>query len=343
MSKIFRFLSAMFVVFLISGIKCVYADQAKYKIKVGASPVVSSAGIFLAYEKGYFKEQGLDVDIVYFAESGAPMTVPLSTGGLDVGGGNISAGLWNAINQGQGIKLVADKGHLEQGRGYISLLVRKDHVDSGRYKTFSDLKGFKMGVTAYGVSQQIAADKFLKAGNLKPKDITFVKMPYPQMNIALENKDLDATIQLEPYLTKAIQDGIAVKVAEVTEVYPNQQSAAIFYSSQFINRHRDLAEKFMIAYLKGVRAYEKAFIEGKEKAETIALLKKHVKIESDNIWNNMIPVGLNPDGYLIKESLLEDAVWYKKHGFIEEIPDIEKALDHSYVKKALDSIGMYQP
>jgi NitT/TauT family transport system substrate-binding protein len=343
MSKMFRFLLVMILVFFIPGVKYSYAVQGKYKIKIGTSPVVSTAGIFLAYEKGYFKEQGLDVDIVYFAESGAPMTVLLSTGGLDVGGGNISAGLWSAINQGEGVKLVADKGHLEKGRGYISLLVRKDHVDSGRYKTFSDLKGFKMGITAYGVSQQIAADKFLKAGKLKLKDITFEKMPYAQMNIALENKNLDATIQLEPYLSKAQQDGVAVKVAEVPEVYPDQQSAVILYSSQFISRHPDLAEKFMIAYLKGVRAYEKAFIEGKEKAETIALLKKHIKIESDAVWNNMIPVGLNPNGYLIKESLLEDAVWYKKHGFIEEIPDIEKAVDHSYVKKALDSIGAYQP
>lgn len=343
MSKIFRLFLVMFLFFCISVIKCSYADQAKYKIKIGVSPVVSSSGIFLAYEKGYFKEQGLDVDIIYFSESGAPMTVPLSTGGLDVGGGNISAGLWSAINQGLGIKLVADKGHLEKGRGYISLLVRKDHLSSGRYKTFSDLKGFKMGITAYGVSQQIAAEKFLKAGNLKLKDITFEKMPYPQMNIALANKNLDATIQLEPYLTKAIEDGIAVKVAEVPEVYPNQQSAAIFYSSKFINRHHDLAKRFMIAYLKGVRAYEKAFIESKEKAETIALLKKHIKVESDDIWNNMIPVGLNPNGYLIEESLREDAAWYKKHGFIEENPDIEKALDHSYVKKALDSIGVYQP
>jgi NitT/TauT family transport system substrate-binding protein len=326
--------------FIVTGL---HAAEKKYRIRVGASPVVSTSGIFLAYEKGYFKEQGLDVEITIFKESGAPMTVPLATGGLDVGGGNISAGLWNAINQGQGIKLVADKGHIEKGMSYIGLVVRKDHVDSGRYKTYKDLKGFKMAVTAYGVSQQIAADKFLRVGDLQRKDISFEKMPYVQMNIALEKKELDATIQLEPYLTKAVQDGIAVKVADVYEVYPDQQSAAIFYSSRFIREHRDLAEKFMVAYLKGVREYDNAFIRGIDKAKTIALLKKYIEIESGSIWDNMIPVGLNPNGFLNKRSLTEDAAWYKKYGFIEQVPDIDKAVDESFVKKAVAAIGEYKP
>ena len=92
------------------------------------------------------------------------MTVLLSTGKLDIGGGNLSVGLWQAINQGVGLKLVADKGHISQGHSYIALLVRKDHIKSGRYKSFQDLKGFKMALTSLaGVSQQIAAEKFLKA------------------------------------------------------------------------------------------------------------------------------------------------------------------------------------
>ena len=79
---------------------------------------------------------------------------------------------------------------------------------------------------------------------------------------------------------------------------PEQQSAAIIYASQFITEHPDLAEKFMIAYLEGVRAYNDAFIKGKNKAEIVSLLKKHIKIESDEIWNKMIPAGINPDGFL---------------------------------------------
>ncbi len=318
------------------------ADNHAYKIKVGVSPVVSSAGIFLAYEKGYFKDEGIEVEITYFKSSGAPMTALLGNGNLDVGAGNISAGLWSAITAGLDIKLVADKGHVNKGCDYIGLLVRKDHIDSKRYKSLSDLKGFKMAITAFGVSQQIAADKFLKSAGLSVQNVTFEKMDYATMNTALQNKNIDATIQLEPYLSEAELRGIAVKISGVNEVYPEQQSAAIIYASQFITEHPDLAEKFMIAYLKGARAYNDAFINGKNKAEAISLLKKHIKIESDEIWNKMIPAGINPDGFLNKKSLAEDMRWYQEHGFIDTICDIEKAVDHTFVEKALVRLGKYE-
>ncbi len=325
-----------------SGASISASDNQAYKIKVGVSPVVSSAGIFLAYEKGYFKDQGLDVDITYFKSSGAPMTALLGNGNLDVGAGNISAGLWNAINSGLNIKLVADKGRVSKNCDYIGLLVRKDHIDSKRYKALGDLKGFKMAVTAFGVSQQIAADKFLKAAGLRIEDVTFEKMDYAAMNTALQNKNIDTTIQLEPYLTEAELSGIAVKISGVNEVYPEQQSAAIIYASQFITEHPDLAEKFMIAYLEGVRAYNDAFIKGKNKPEIVSLLKKHIKIESDEIWNKMIPAGINPDGFLNKESLAEDMRWYQEHGFIDTICDTEKTVNHTFVEKALVRLGKYE-
>lgn len=318
-------------------------DKSNYVIKVGVAPTTSSSAIFIAQEKGYFKEFGLNVEINSFKSSGASMTILISKGELDVGGGNLTSGLWNAINQGLDIRLVADKGHIEKGRSYIALLIRKDHIDSGRYRSFGDLKGFKMALTALeGVSQQIASEKFLLAGGLKLSDVEFIKMSYSEMNVCLENKTIDATVQLEPYVTKAELDGIAKKVAGVYDVYPDQQSAAIFYSPQFIHNHPELAEKFMVAYIKGIRDYENAFIKEIGKKEIITMLKKYIKVESDKIWNNAIPVGLNPDGFLNKESLLNDIIWYKDHGYIEKVPDIDKIIDHSYVEKALEVFGKYK-
>ncbi len=319
------------------------ADETAKKISVGAAPTLSSSAIFIAKEKGYFTEQGLDVEITIFKSSGANMTVLLSTGELDVGGGNLSTGLWNAINEGVGIKLVADKGHIEKGHSYLALLVRKDLVDSGQYRSFKDLKGFKMGVTSLdGVSQQIATDRFLARGDLQASDVEFVKLAYGEMNPALGSKTLDATIQIEPYLTKAVLDGSAVNVSGVYEVYPDQQSAAIFYSPQFIQENPKAAEKFMIAYLKGVRVYEEAFSLGAGKAEIIAMLKKYINIDSDSVWEKLTPAGLNPDGYLNTQSLKNDLEWSKQKGFLEKVPDIDTVVDHSYVEKALEVLGKYQ-
>lgn len=322
---------------------CGIRHEREYVVKVGVSPVCSSSGIFIAQEKGYFKELGLNVEIIIFKSSGAPMTMLLSSGKLDVGAGNLSAGLWNAINQGLDIKLVADKGHIEKDHSYIALLVRRDHIESGKYKSLRDLKGFKMALTALdGVSQQIATEKFLLKGGLKFSDVEFLKMSYSEMNVCLENKTIDATVQLEPDVSMAELNGIAKNVAEVYDVYPDQQSAAIFYSPEFIHKHPKLAEKFMIGYIKGIRDYVNAFINGIEMEKIITMLKKYITIESDEIWIKMIPVGLNPDGFINKESLLNDLIWYKEKGYIEKVPDINKIIDHSYVEKALIIIGKYK-
>ena len=299
-------------------------------IKVGSSPVVSSAGIYLAKERGYFKEQGLDVEITDFNNSGAPMTLLLSKGELDVGAGNITAGLFNAIAEGQKFKIVADKGHIAENKDYLALIVRNEHLKSGRFKTLKDLKGFKMGLTSLdGVSQEILTERFLKKGKLSIKDVTFVKLSYAEMNLALKAGTIDATIQLEPFLTKAVLENIATIVGKGSEVYPKQQSGALFYSPQFIQNNPEEAKKFMIAYSKGIADYNNAFVKNINRTSVIADLKKSIKIDDDVIWEKMAIVGLNPYGALNTKELQTDIKWYEKN-YIKKQLDVKTIIDTSF-------------
>lgn len=310
-------------------------------VKVGYSPVLSTAGYFIALEKGYFKEYGLEIEGTPFRASSAPMNALLAKGELDVGGGNITAGLWNANGDSQSIKVVADKGTVSKGHDYLALLVRKDHVDSGRFRTLKDLKGMKMAFTAQGgTSQEIAAERFLKKAGLTPKDVTYLKMPYADMNAAFRAKELDATIQLEPYVAIAEQEGIAVVKASVYDVYPDQPSAALFYSAKFAKERGDDAVKFMAAYLRGVRDYNAAF--GKERRDRdaiIGILNKHTEKLPPEVWEKMKPVGLNPDGYLDKKRMKDDVDWFLGHKYVEKTLGLDQLVDHSFVGGALKLIG----
>lgn len=308
-------------------------------IKVGVSPVMSTAGVFIAHEKGYFKEAGLEVELLTFDSSGAAMTPLLGKGELDVGAGNISSGLITAINEGVAIKLVADKGHSPAGVGYMGLMVRTDHIKSGRYKDLKDLKGFKVGFTSLGgVSQQILFEKFLAQANLKASDVQYLKLSYPEMNVALEKKEIDATIQLEPFISQAENRGFAKKVADASEVYPGQQSGVLIYSANFAKREKE-ATAFMAAYLKGVRDYNNAFAEKKSvnREETIALLDRYFKIQPVDLWKVIGPVGLNPNGFLNSELLKNDLNWYLEKNYIKKAPPIEQLVDNSFAEKALKS------
>lgn len=322
-------------IFLAAALSLLSFNLFAINVKVGSSPVISSAGIYLAQERNYFKDEGLNIDLVDFNSSGGQMTLLLSKGEMDVGAGNLTSGLFNAIAKGQKFKLVADKGHLEKGKEYIALIVRADHLASGRYKSLKDLKGFKMGLTSLdGVSQQIVAEKFLEKAGLRPTDVEFVKLSYAEMNVALKSKSIDATIQLEPYLAKAEVDGIAKKVASATEVHPNQQSAALFFSPNFIEKNPIEAKKFLIAYLKGVRDYNNAIAGKTDKVKMIADLKKFIKIDDEKVWNKMVPIGLTNDGSINVAALMEDVNWYHAKKYIERVPSIDEIVDLKLTKEA---------
>lgn len=307
-------------------------------IKVGSSPVTSSAGIYLAKERGYFKEQGLEVEITDFNSSGAPMTLLLSKGELDVGAGNITAGLFNAIAEGQDFKIVADKGHLAPGKDYLSLIVRNELIKSGRYKKFKDLKGFKMGLTSLdGVSQEILTERFLMKGGLTLKDVTFVKVSYAEMNLALKSGLIDAAIQIEPFLTKVVMDNIATIVARGSEGYPKQQSGALFYSPKFIKENPDEAKKFMIAYSKGIADYNNAFLNNIGRNEVISDLKKSIKIDDAIIWEKMAIVGLNPYGRLNVKEFSDDIKWYEKK-YIKKKLNPKTIIDTTFTEYAATTL-----
>jgi len=95
------------------------------------------------------------------------MIAPLGTGELDVGGGTVSAGFYNAVGRGILMKIVADQASIKPGYGYSSLMVRKDLVDSGRYKSFADLKGMKVAIGAPGTGTASALNEALKKGGLQ--------------------------------------------------------------------------------------------------------------------------------------------------------------------------------
>lgn len=313
--------------------------QAKFdKVKVGSSPVLSSIGLYLAEEKGFFKEQRIDVELIDFAASGGSMTMLLANNQLDIGAGNITAGLYSAFLKGEKFKIVADKGHIHPSTDYIGLLVRSDLVSSGRYKSLASLKGFKVGLTSLGgVSQQIVFERMLASVGLTRNDVTYIKMSYSDMNIALMNKQLDAAIQLEPLLSKAISEKYAQKVAKSSDFYSNQQSAALFFSPNFVKSKSDLPVRFLTAYLKGIRLYNEALVDPNRKKEVFSAVGKKIKID-DQLIDVIQPVGLRNDGRLDLKSLQEDISWYFKNGFIESDLDVKLIVDESFIQLALKKI-----
>jgi NitT/TauT family transport system substrate-binding protein len=319
---------------------------APVTVRVGIANASSDVGFFIADKKGYFKQEGLDVKFTAF-DSGAKMVAPLGNGQLEVGAGSPSAGLYNAIARGIDIKIVADKGSTPPGYGYQPLLVRKDLVDSGRFKSLKDLKGMKIAGSAQGSASTSTLNEALKKAGLKYEDVERVFLGFPQHVMALQNKAVDAAMTTEPSATRAVQSGAAVRVMGDDEIYPNHQLAVVLYSGAFIREKPEAARGFMRAYLRAVRDYNDALKDGKlagpKASEVIAILTEYTPIKDPAVYRAISAQGCNPDGKVYEPSLHNDLAFYRAEGQVKGNVTVEQALDNSFVQAALKDLGPYKP
>lgn len=314
------------------------------EVRIGTNNVVSDAAFFIANRKGYFAEQGIKVTFVRF-DAGPKMIAPLGTGQLDVAAGAISAGLFNAAARGINIKIVADKGSSPPGYDYVPILVRKALVDSGKVKSFKDLKGLKVAEAGKGGSQSSKLNEAMKSEGLSYNDVQHEFISYPQHVAALQNGAVDAAVTAEPSATQAVERGAAVRMP-MDKIYPNQTIAALFYGGQFIAKSPDVARKFMIAYLKGARVYNDALKDGKFAGpaadEVIKILLQDANVKDIELYKKMTPNGIDPDGKLNIASMKKDLQFYKDQGFLEGAITVDQVVDMSFVNAALKELGPYK-
>ncbi|MFL6934687.1 MAG: ABC transporter substrate-binding protein [Xanthobacteraceae bacterium] len=318
---------------------------AAQTVTVGAAATTSDAPIFIADKKGYFKAEGLDVKVASF-KSASDMVAPLGTGQLDAGAGSASAGLYNAVARGIKIRIVADKASSPPGYGATKIVVRKDHMDSGRYKEPKDLKGMKFAMNAPGVSNTSTLNTLLKSAGLKYSDVETVDLPLPEHVTVLKNKAVDAAASVEPAPTIAAKNGDAVVIKSDDEILPHHQIAVLLYSEDFALKRQDAARRFMRAYIRAVRFYNDALkdgrLDGPTADEVIAILAEATPIKSRDIYKAITPTGMNPDGRVNAESLAYDLAFYREQGLIRGEVTIDAVVDHSFADAALKELGPYR-
>ncbi|WP_159887412.1 ABC transporter substrate-binding protein [Paenibacillus puerhi] len=313
-------------------------SRALDKVKVGTLGVFGDSAIYLAAERGYFKEQGIEVDIQKFGAATELITA-LGTGQIDAGDGPANAALYNMLGSKINIKLVAPNVTSEKGRDGGALVVGKRL--SEEIKKPADLKGRKIGVAAVkGSASQIYIEKLLAPEGLTLKDIEFVGLTFADMLPALSNGAIDAAILPEPHLSNGITQGIFFQFRGNGEMFPGQEANLFMLSPDFAKK-TDIANRLTTARLKGVRDYNDAFFKNKGRDEVVSILTKNTSVKEAAAYKNINFAAMHPDGKLNPASLLEEVEWYTKNGIVTNPVDIQAAVDTSYSEYALKTLGPY--
>ena len=225
-------------------------EKPKTTIAVGGKNLLYYLPLTIAEQLGYFKAEGLDITIVDFA-GGARALQAVVGGSADVVSGAFEHTV-NMQHKGQRLRAFVLQGRAPQ----IVLGVNPRTMPD--FKTISDLKGKKIGVTAPGSSTNVMVNFILAKAGLKPSDVSIIGVGAAQGAVAaMRSGQIDAMSNLDPVITllqrsgdlKVISDTRIVSEAE--KVFGGPMPAGCLYAPQsFIDKNANTIQALTNAIVR---------------------------------------------------------------------------------------------
>ncbi len=248
------------------------------KIRVGYIGLTCEAPIFSAVENGFFKEEGLDVELVRC--QWAQYKDVLALGGFDITHHLVMYFL-KPIELGLDVKFT---GGIHRG------CLRVQAGTNGEIRTIEDLRGKRIGVPGMGTPPFVFANRVLGAHGIDPsKEIQWKVFPAGELGLALDKKLVDAVADSEPIGTLLLADGKVRNIADqaTDPPYKDEYCCAVIVNGKFLKNNPKAAAAATRALLKGAKwvdanpvpaarlSVEKKYILSSEKLNAIALSHLH--------------------------------------------------------------------
>ena len=311
--------------------------SAQDRPRVGILKLTSSAPIFVGVEKGFFKEFGVEPELVYF-QAAAPIATALAAGQLDVAATGLTAATYNIVLGGEKLWIVADKGREWPDHRLTAIVVHKDLHDAG-VRAVADLRGKRIAVTQLGSTFHYQIGNILEKDGMSLKDVTIVPLQaMPAALEALKGKQVDAVVLPQPFPGRAEADGFGRVLAWGGDLFP-WQIATVFYSKKFA-ADRTRAVSFMKGYVKSSRHYYDAVLAGRAGSaydDVVAVTARYTGAPV-----SVIKLGLpyqDRSGRLWVEDIGRQMAWWQRHGFIKSTIPLKDIVDTSFVEAAVKALG----
>jgi NitT/TauT family transport system substrate-binding protein len=314
------------------------APRPLQQVTVGLLGSFSDAPIHIASDRGYFAEEGITIETVRFGTSGE-MFAPLATGQLLVGTGGVNAALFNALTQNIGIQFVANKTYLPPGFSRVGWVVRTALVDEGKVREPGDLRGLNVGIPAPGSAVLVELEELLRRGNLTAQDISTKIVTFADQPVAFANAGLDVAYTTEPTTTALTEQRFAQMWVYSGDLVPNHEGSVVMYGPAFTSQYPELAKGWMVAYLRGVRDFVRAFDSRQIPDEMVQTILDHgIDTDPARVKRTVI-VPMNADGSNFPESLQKDLDFFVREGTVPNPPDLSRAINRTYVDYAIARLG----
>jgi len=257
---IHRVLSALSCLFVF----CPTTSYGLDKVRVGLSSVTGIMGsIWVAEEKKIFQKYGIEPEVIIIGGGGARGVSALIAGDIQFSTGAGDAFV-RASLKGADVVMAASI----VTKGLQRVMTRPE------LKTPEDLKGKKIAITRFGSASHRVLRIMLERWGIRPDELQAIQVgSSPAMLVNLDKGAVDAAILSMPSFFVAADKGYRV-FADLGEMDIYSLQNALSSTKQYLQMHRDVAVRFIKAYVEGVAYYKK------HKQETLEVLRKKLRIDS---------------------------------------------------------------
>jgi NitT/TauT family transport system substrate-binding protein len=309
--------------------------QERPKVRLGVLRLASSGNVFIAADRGYFRDAGLDVELKFF-DAAQPIAVATASGDIDVGVTAFTGGLFNLAGKGA-VSIIAGQSRDVPGFPLMAYLATSQ-PSGASLKSLRDIDGKSVGITQIGSSFHYSAGLIAEKYKFPLSNVKFVPLQsMSNVASALKGGRVEAAILPATAAQPLIDSGDARLLGWGGDEAPWQLGAV--FVSQKMKGNPELTERFLAAYRRGCKDYHDILLASVKDGmaaltpQTQPLLEAIARETNQPV--DKIRVGLafiDPNGALDVQGVAHQLAWFQEHGFVDKGFGLDRIVDPRFVK-----------
>jgi NitT/TauT family transport system substrate-binding protein len=305
------------------------------KAKIGVLRLSSSAPVFIAQDKGYFRDAGLEIELKFF-DAAQPIAVATTSGDVDVGITAFTAGLYNLAGKGA-LKVIGGMSRERAGYPLIGYFAANNAYASG-LKTPKDLAGKRVAVTQVGSSFHYSLGLLADKYGFKLGDVRVIPLQsLSNAAAALKGETVDAALLPASTARKLMDDGGAKLLGWVGAETP-WQLGAVFASPKTLS-NKPLVTKLLATLERADREYHDVILAAVKDGNApindktkplLDIIAKYTNLPVEQVVGNCAYI--DPDGKLDVTNVDNQIKWLQEQGFVDKGFGADAIIAKDFVK-----------
>ncbi|MHC2466159.1 ABC transporter substrate-binding protein [Bradyrhizobium embrapense] len=305
------------------------------KAKIGVLRLSSSAPVFIAQDKGYFRDAGLDVELKFF-DAAQPIAVATASGDVDFGVTAVTAGLYNLAGKGT-LKVIGGMSREKAGYPLIGYFASNNAYAAG-LKTPKDLAGKRVAVTQVGSSFHYSLGLLADKYGFRLSEVKIVPLQSLSNAVAaLKGETVDAAL-LPVSTARTLIDANGAKLLGWVGDETPWQLGAIFASPKTLT-NAQLVTKLLTALTRADHEYHDVILTAikdgvapiNDKTKPLLeIIAKYTNLPVEQVVGNCAYI--DPDGKLDVKNVDNQIKWLQGQGFVDKGFDANAIIAKDYVK-----------